>query len=151
MIVHERGTVETVGGAAARVRLEPARAEACAHCRACKPAGQGVYLLNVDAGDLHPGDRVTVAVPVPNPWWAIGLVFALPLAAMVVGAIVGAEWRGLREWLGLDADGTALLAALVLAVVALGSAAACERRFRRRHRPRVVRVHPEKGRGGGFA
>lgn len=150
MIVHEDGTVETVDGPAARVRVEPARAEACRHCRACEPAGQGVFFLHVDAGDLRPGDRVTVAVPLPSPWRAIGFVLALPLVALVGGAVLGAEWQGLRGWLGLDADATALLAALVLAACALGIAGVCERRFRHRHRPRVT--HVDRGEGAtGFS
>ncbi|MFO8014700.1 MAG: SoxR reducing system RseC family protein [Phycisphaerae bacterium] len=151
MVVHEGGTVESVAGGSARVRVRPARPEACQHCRACEPAGQGVFLLQVEAGDLRPGDRVTVEVPLPGTWRAIGFVLALPLAAMVAGAVLGAEWRGLREWLGLDADATSLLAALVLATVALASAAACERRFRRRHRPRVLQVHPSDADNDGFA
>jgi len=145
MIVRERGTVESVDGARARVRLAPDRPEVCAGCRACEPAGQGGFLLQVEAGDLRPGDRVTVEVPMPGPWRAIGFVLALPLAALVGGAAVGAEWQALQRWLGLDADATALLAALVLAALALAAAAFGERRFRRRHRPRVTHVDRDEG------
>jgi positive regulator of sigma E activity len=151
MIVREHGTVEAVEGGSARIRLEPARPESCRHCRACEPAGQGVFFLHVDAGDLRPGDRVTVEVPLPSPWRAIGFVLALPLVALVGGAVLGAEWPALRDWLGLDADAASLLAALVLAAVALALGAVGERRFRRRHRPRVLEVHPGEARGGGFA
>ena len=151
MLVHEHGTVESVDGAQARLRLEPARPETCRQCRACEPAGQGVFLLRMEAGDLRPGDRVTVEVPLPGPWRAIGLVLALPLAALVGGAVVGSEWRDLQQWLGLGEDATALLAGLGLATAALAAATACEWQFRRRHRPRVLSVHRPKGQDGGFA
>ncbi len=149
MVVREAGTVESVGGNRASVRLRPARPEACRNCRACQPAGQGVYLLTVDAGDLRPGDGVTVEVALPGAWRAIGLVLAAPLAALVVGAIVGAEWEGLRRGLGLDADTAALAMALGLAVVVLTAAVWSERRFRRRHPPRVIAVRRPSAADGG--
>jgi positive regulator of sigma E activity len=151
MVVQERGTVESVDGRRARVRVHPARPEACRQCRACEPAGQGVFLLRVEAGDLRPGDRVTVEVPLPGPWRAIGLVLALPLAAMLGGAVLGAESQSLQGWLGLDGDASALLTGLVFAAVALAAAAVCERQFRRRHRPRVTEVRRNDARDGGFA
>jgi len=151
MVVHEHGTVESVEGARARVRLQPARPEQCAHCRACRPAGQGVVLLQVEAGDLRPGDRVTVEVPLPGPWHAIGLVLAMPLAAMVGGAVLGAESRSLQQALGLGADAAAILTGLAVAVVALVVTTWRERRFRRRCRPRILAVHRPPGPEGGFA
>jgi len=151
MVVHEHGTVESVEGERARVRLQPARPEQCPHCRACQPAGQGAFLLQVEAGDLRPGDLVTVEVPLPGPWRAIGLVLAMPLAAMVGGAVLGAESRSLQQWLGLGADAAAILTGLALAVAALVVTTWCERRFRRRHRPRILAVHRPGEPNGGFA
>jgi len=151
MVLHEHGTVESVDGERARVRLLPARPEKCSHCRACEPTGQGVFLLQVEAGGLRPGDRVTVEVPLPGPWRAIGLVLAMPLAAMVGGAVLGAESRWLQQWLGLGADSTALLTGLALAVAAVAVTTWCERRFRRRYRPRILAVHRPPGPDGGFA
>jgi len=149
MSVRETGTVESIDGPRACIRLRPARPEACRNCRACEPAGQGAYLLTVDAGDLRPGDRVTVEVPLPGAWRAIGLVLALPLAALVVGAIAGAEWEGLQRGLGLDADAAALAVGLGLAAVVLMAAGWVERRFRRRHPPRVIAVHRASAADGG--
>jgi len=140
MVVHESGTVESVDGTQARIRLQAPRPETCARCRACRPAGQGAFRLQVEAGDLRPGDHVTVEVPLPGPWRAIGLVLALPLAALVGGAMLGAESQSLQRWLGLGADATAALTGLVLAASALAAATVGERRFRRRHRPRILAV-----------
>jgi len=139
--MYERGTVHAVEGHVARVRLRPARPEVCAQCRACDPSGSGVCVLTVPVADLVPGDAVTVAVPLPGPWRAMGLVLACPLAAMVGGAVLGAEWPALQQWLGLEADATALATGLTLAIVALGVAAVVDRVFRRRHRPHVLTVH----------
>jgi len=132
--------VEVVEGRVARVRLRPARPEVCGQCRACEPSGAGAFLLTVPAGDLAPGDAVTVEVPLPGPWRAIVLVLALPLAALVGGAVLGAEWTGLQRWLGWPPDATALAVGLGLAVVALVVAAGMDRALRRRHPPRVVNV-----------
>jgi len=151
MILHEHGRVESVDGTGARIRLLPARPEACARCRACRPVGQGASLLQVEAGDLRPGDHVTVEVPLPGPWRAIGLVLALPLAAMVGGAVLGAESLSLQTWLDLGADAAAALTALVLSASALAATTVCERRFRRRHRPRILAVRRSEGPDGGFA
>jgi len=151
MVVHESGTVESVDRGRARIRLHHARSEACARCRACQPAGPDAFRLQVKAGDLRPGDRVTVEVPLPEPWRAIGLVLALPLAAMVGGAVLGAESRALQTGLGMGADAAALVTGLALAGAALAATAVCERRFRRRQRPRILAVRRSEGPGDGLA
>jgi len=139
--LHEDGTVETVESGRAYVRLQPARPEACRRCRACDAVGGSAFLLHVPADGLRPGDRVTVEVPLSSPWRAIGLVLALPLAALVVGAVAGAEWTGLQDGLGLGRDLAAMVTGLGLAAVALAGAAWAERRTARRHPPHVIAVH----------
>ena len=143
--IHEDGIVEAVEGGRARIRIEPARPEACRRCRACdaidNAAGGGAYRLHAAADDLRPGDRVTVEVPLANSWQAIALVLALPLAALVVGAVVGAAWTGLQRLLGLGPDLAAVATGVGLGAAAFAAAAWSERRLARRHPPRVTAVH----------
>jgi len=134
-VVHEQATVESVAGDRAVVRIRPARPEVCRRCKACGTAGAGgTYRLTLRAEGLKPGDQVTLVVPLPDPWWAIGLVLALPLAALVAGAVVGAESETVRRWLGLEGDLAAAVLGVGGALIALGIAAAVERLLRRRPR-----------------
>jgi len=141
--LREEGTVVRVSGRQAAVRIHPAdNSAACARCSACRPTESGELLLWVDAADLAEGDRVRVQVPLPSPWRGILLVFAAPAAALVAGLAVGSRWEGLQTALDLGPDASGAFLGAALAVLALVVAAMEDRRFRRRHRPRVERLPP---------
>jgi positive regulator of sigma E activity len=142
--VFESGKVLKVseGRAAVQDRREPGRQ--CGGCSACRLFGEQGFVLWVDAAELRADDRVTVEVPQVNPWRAIAMVFALPLAALVAGLIAGSRWPWLQHHLGMDAGMTGLVLGAGLALVALVLAWLDDKRFSRQHRPHVVEVqHPE--------
>jgi positive regulator of sigma E activity len=138
MEIQETGTVMTVEGGRAAVRIRPERADACHGCTACRSLGGQEFVLTVPAGDLAPGDTVTLAIPLPGPWRGIALVLALPLAALMVGILGGSAWTGLQQTVGLGSEATGFLLGLALALAAFLVAILEDRRFARGHRPRVV-------------
>ncbi len=144
MLKQETGTVMRLedGKAAIRIRSEPS--EACGGCKACRARGGGEFLLWLDADDLKEGDQVTVEVPVPGPWRAILLLFALPLAFFVTGILIGSEWTWFQEMTGLGADAAAAVLGVGFVPAALVPAHLADRRFRRRCRPRVIDVKRPK-------
>ena len=169
--MQEEGTVIRVAAGRATVRVLHEPGPACRGCtagchgcaaavRACalqkQPTPAAVaagvapgFAVEVQAEGLAEGDAVLLEVPLPPAWRAIILLFAAPLAALVGGLVVGASWTGLQALLGWGAEGTGLLVGAVLGAGAFGLAALEDRRFRRRHRPRVIRVLA--GRAGGEA
>ena len=140
MLKQETGTVVQLadGQAAIRIRCEPG--DACGGCKACRTRDGGDFLLWTEAENLMHGDRVTVEVAVPGPWRAILLVFALPVAFFVTGILVGSEWQGFQEMTGLGQDASGIALGVGLLPIPLVIAILAERRFRRRHRPRVTKV-----------
>ena len=140
MLKQEPGTVVRVedGKAAIRIRSEPG--DACGGCKACRARGGGHFLLWLDADDLNVGDTVTVEVTVPGPWRAMLLVFALPLAFVVAGILIGSEWQGFHEMTGLGRESGGIALGVGLLPVPLLAAILADRRFRRRHRPRVIKT-----------
>ena len=139
----ESGTVVRVAGDRAAVGVARRAETLCRRCRACQSAGGGERVLWVEAGDLVVGDGVTLEVPLPGVWRSIGLVFALPLAALVAGLVVGSRWAWLAQATGLGAEGSAAVLSGALALVAFFLAVLQERRFVKRHGVRVVEVrHP---------
>ena len=140
MLKQETGTVVQLaeGQAAIRIRSEPG--DTCSGCKACRARDGGDFLLWTAAEGLAQGNRVTVEVAVPGPWRAILLVFALPLAFFVTGILVGSEWQGFQEMTGLGRDASGIALGMGLLPVPLVIAIAAERRFRRRHRPRITKV-----------
>jgi hypothetical protein len=138
--VQEEGTVIRVAAGRAAVRILHEPGPACRGCAACRSLGGGAFAVEVAAADLAEGDAVLLEVPLPPAWRGIVLLFAAPLAALMGGLVVGASWAGLQALLGWGPEGTGLLVGAALGAGAFVVAALEDRRFRRRHRPRVVRV-----------
>lgn len=141
MLKRETGTVVRLEGDKAAVRIRGGPDAACGTCKACR-AGGADFVLWLDAGSLNEGDQVTLDIPLPSRWRAIGLVLALPLAALVAGVVAGSEWRGLQRATGLAPEAAAVVLGAVLLAAALAAALAAERRFARRHRPRLLQTRP---------
>lgn len=136
--VQEAGTVVRLEGGRAGIRIQHDRGPACHGCTACRPLGGDDFLLWVNAGDLRPGDEVTVEIPLPSAWRGIGMVLALPLAALMAGVIGGSAWTGLQRWTGLGPDTAGFALGGCLALAALLAARLWDRRFARRYQPRVI-------------
>jgi len=145
--MRETGTVIRLCGGRAAIRIESPAPEVCRSCRACQAIGpdRSGFVLWVDADDLaaHPvqeGDQVTIDVALPSPWRAILLVFVVPLAALLTGLVLGSQWTALQRWTGLGPQGAGLVGGGVLIALAFVVVWMGERRFEKRHRPRVVEV-----------
>jgi len=139
----EQGTVVRVEGGRAGVRVSRQADAFCRRCGACQTTAAGDLLLWVEAVGLAVGDAVTLEVPLPGVWRSIALVFALPLAALVAGLVIGGRWEGLQTATGLGAEGSAVALGAGLAILAFLAAVLSERRFANRHRVRVLEVrHP---------
>ena len=83
---------------------------------------------------------ITIDVPQASPWRGILMVFALPLAGLMIGLIGGGEWPWLQHLLGLDAGMTGFVLGALLAIGAFLFAWFDDQRFTRRHPPRIVGV-----------
>jgi len=153
MVMRETGTVVTIQGdrAAIQVRRAPqtsagqAVGEACRGCTACRPMGDEGLVLWVAAESLAEGDEVTVEVPLPNPWHGIVLVFALPLAALVAGLAIGNAWTAWQTAVRLGPEAAGIVLGGALAMAAFLLARVYERRFDRRHPPRLIEVRHRTG------
>ncbi len=142
MLKQETGAVMRLEGGKAAVRIRSEPSEACAGCKACHARGGGDFLLWIDADDIKEGDQVTVEVPVPGPWRAILLVFALPLVFLMAGVLVGSAWTGFQKMTGLGRDGAAIVLGVGFMLVPLPAATIADRRFRH---PHAIKVHRSGG------
>ena len=147
MVMRETGTVLAIQGDRAAIQVRRAAGKACRGCTACRPMGNQGLVLWVAAKNLKEGDEVTVEVPLPNPWHGIGLVFALPLAALVAGLAIGNAWTGWQTAVRLGPEAAGIILGGALALAAFGLARLYERRFDRRHPPRLIEVRPSTGSG----
>jgi hypothetical protein len=144
----ETGTVVRISGGRAAVRMDPRPEEdrkRCHGCTVCRSAGDLGLVLSVGAAGLAEGDCVKVAVPTPSPWRGIALVLALPLALGMAGLLGGAAWADFQQATGLGPEGAALVLGGGLGLAALALAVGEERRFARRHQPRILEVHRPGG------
>ncbi len=94
--------------------------------------------LTVDAVDgLEPGQKVVVAIDRSVSLRSVLLLFGLPLAGLVAGAVAGNTW----PFLGLTRDACSVVLAGVLLVVSFLVARRCDRRTKREpERPAIVRI-----------
>ncbi len=88
------GTVTGVAGKKATVRLDHSRTDACGSCCACSMLASGEAVVEVQRGDLRPGDRVRVRIPHVSAHLAILLVFGLPLLMFMFGIWAGQALEG---------------------------------------------------------
>jgi len=118
--LEDTGTVVSVTGEKATVRLDHKRTEACGSCCACSALAGGDRAVTVDRGDLQEGDRVHVRIPQVDAWVSILLVFGLPLALFMAGIWVGQRLEGGRQVGNLSVLGgiVGLLVAFVAAWLA---------------------------------
>jgi len=145
MVMRENGTVVKASGGRAAIRIRREAGEACRGCTACRPMGDEGLVLWVEAESLAEGDEVTVEVPLPNPWHGIVLVFALPLAALVAGLVIGNAWTGWQTAVRLGPEAAGIVLGGGLALAAFVLARLYERRFDRRHQPRLIEVRHRTG------
>lgn len=87
--MREQGMVVSVADGMATVSIEPS--EACSSCGACAAGAGGKRILEgvVDTRGVHPGDTVEVETPGIARRRAQGLVYVVPVVALVVGYLAG--------------------------------------------------------------
>ncbi len=137
----EQGEVIETAGSRARLRLP--RNDSCLACGLCLFGGdgRGMILEAENSAGAGTGDRVEVELERRDPLAAAGLLFGLPLLAMLAGA--GAGWA-LAGQLGFSPDGGAVLLGALLTA---GTFVLVRRREIRRKKnrgkgPRILRVLP---------
>jgi len=129
----EEGTVVGLKGRLARVRMRPG--PECGRCCACSALGGGDRELEIESAlPLEVGSRVLVEIAQGNPWLSVLLLFVLPLAGLVAGVILGAQWG--------QSDAAPLLLGFGLLIAFFAAAAVVDRtaiRKRIKH-PAIVEV-----------
>lgn len=131
--MRETGVVTTMSGTTMGVRMEAARPEMCARCRACEVFGEGresVLRVSVVSG-VDVGDTVAVEFPEASPWTGIIFVLALPIVLLVAGIILGGRWAWWVDLLGGDADFAGLVLGVPPAGLAFLAAHLIDRRYKR--------------------
>lgn len=90
----ERGTVTKVKRGIAYVRIE--RGEKCEGCKLCAFNGKNKLVLPALCDiSVSAGDTVSLQMPTRSAGAGALLVYALPLAALLVGAVIGLIIGGL--------------------------------------------------------
>ncbi len=147
-MMREAGTVKKVLGDELQIRIDEQRPEVCAKCRACEVLGKGGNLvLRVKSeGSYRAGQRVTVDVPDVSPWHGIVWVLGLPIAMLVAGMLLGANWPWWQNLVHLDAE----LAGTLLGVI-VGSGTFMIARMVERHYACRITVQPLGAQSEGAA
>ena len=124
--MRERGTV--VSAADGRVTVAIVPSESCATCGACAEGAGGKRLLEgvVDTHGAHPGDTVEIETPASARRRAQGLVYVVPVVALVVGYLAGYL---LGNWVQLAPDVIGAVFAITAGAASLVSLRRYERSF----------------------
>jgi len=141
------GTVVSVTERKATIRLDHRRTDACGSCCACSVLASGDAVVEVDRGDLNPGDRVHVRIPQVNAYLSMLLLFGLPLVLFMAGIWAGQALEGAERIGNLSIVGGVAGLAVALFVAWLVNRALT----RRVGRPQARRLAAEQGSSGGPA
>jgi len=137
----ERGEVIRADGRRITIRLP--RKDVCSACGLCLLARDsgGVFLETDNTIGARPGDRVDLEIPRRDPLAAAGLLFAVPLLALLAGAGAGYLLAGPA---GLDPDGAGVLSGVIglLAAFFLIRRRELRRREEKKENIRIIRLAP---------
>lgn len=141
--MHEEGTVVESHGHRARIQVE--RGSACKHCSAkalCRPFGETSSLLEVaNPVGAAQGQRVVVAIEPARLVKNSLLLYGMPAAALVAGAISGSYLAGILFEKD-RADVFAIIGAVILLGLALVVTRVLDRAAARKVEglPRIVAI-----------
>ena len=118
----EKGVVRSVDGEMATIEILPLSPESCESCGSCAegPAGRVLEIRNTM--DLYAGQRVELEVQGVGELGPAAVVFLLPVAAILLGAVIGnlvvAKYAdlGISQTLGGILGSIAFLVPAILAV-----------------------------------
>lgn len=89
--VEHVGTVVHVDGGKALIQLKPS--DQCGNigfrCACCASVQPEARKVRVERGDLEEGDVVCVSIPAPSGYMSALILFVLPMALFVLGAVIG--------------------------------------------------------------
>ncbi len=140
--MREQGTVVGIEDGRARVVMEPG--EHCRGCGICSHLSASMEIkAEVDEGSgINAGDRVLLDIPAELSYGGIALVYVIPLAGLLLGAVVGTLVT--RTWWpeGMYPNLLAAVLAFVGLAAGFGFMAWRERRRLRRTRAsiRIVQI-----------
>ncbi len=139
--MEQEGVVVGIQDGVARVRMQ--RGPKCESCCACSLVGPEPELELPATEGLEVGARVAVEIAERGSWLSPVLLFALPLAALVGGVLLGERWHPP----GLGADSASLVLGFGGLVVVFLVAMVIDRAFvrGRQPQPRITRVLEGKG------
>lgn len=150
-MITEQGIIETVSGLKAMVRVE--KSSSCATCQSresCQEASGKDMVIEV-ANDLgaREGDRIEISIPGGSFLILSLLVYFLPVAALIAGAIAGGAFAGALHMNGTVASivgGCLGIGVTFYALKRLDRSACAQKELR----PRMTRIllssgppHPE--------
>jgi sigma-E factor negative regulatory protein RseC len=139
--MRETGYVRAVREGKAEVVVSPTAAEACASCGICEVGPMGTVLEVESVEGLEAGDRVDLEVSEPGSLGPAAVVFLVPVAALVAGAVLGARVPGWISGEGGTSTGAAVIGAFVMLGAAILAVRAYDRALNRRlAKPRIVRI-----------
>ena len=147
----EEGQVISVQGTEALVRTQ--RTEACHACKAkgaCDAMGgsKDVEMVVLNYIRAKSGDRVELALPESSLLKASIITYALPMAALMIGAVAGQLFASALGWSADTASivlGAIGLGLSILAVMGLNRMVS----GREHYIPRIIRVLPPLAAPGG--
>lgn len=111
--MEETGTVFSIDGPHAIVRVQ--RKSACEHCTAgtCNTAGEQVTIEAINAVDAKVGQRVKVTIK-PIAYIKGSLMFyGIPTLALIAGAVIGKEYLA-AHFPGINPEGMSAITAFAL-------------------------------------
>jgi len=124
--VRERGRVIRVSDGTVDVAIEPS--EACGTCGGCAEGAGGKRLLEgvIDTQGARPGDTVEVETPYQARRRAQGLVYVVPVTAVIAGYLAGFL---LGAWTETAPDVLGAVVSIGAGVLAIVSLRRFDRRF----------------------
>ncbi|MBE0416959.1 MAG: SoxR reducing system RseC family protein [Coriobacteriia bacterium] len=141
--MREQGTVVSAVSGRLDVAIEPS--ESCETCGACAKGAGGKRLLVgvLDTHGARPGDTIEVETPRSARRRAQGLVYVVPVVALVCGYLAGFL---LGTWAEFAPDAVGALLAIGAGAIALVSLKRYEGAFRRENEQPRVRAIIARGR-----
>ncbi|MEW6665885.1 MAG: SoxR reducing system RseC family protein [Thermodesulfobacteriota bacterium] len=143
-MIKESGIVERVSLGRALVRIQ--KGGSCASCEnrtSCHIDSDRPLLIEVDNEvGAAVSNRVELSMPTASLLKLSFLVYMVPVLALVVGAILGAEWAGA---LGVSSTSASLLTGGAALAVSFIFLKLLDRSMRRRpeYRPRLTNILPD--------
>ncbi len=136
----EKGVVRSIEGNLAVIEVMPASPESCESCGGCAEGPVGRTLETRNTMDLHPGQFVDLEIRGMDELGPATAVFLLPVAAIMMGAVIGNVVVAAYPDLGISQTLGGVLGALAFVAPAILAVRWYDRVYgRRRPQVRILR------------